>query len=543
MMRPATRNATRPATGTGNGTGAAAVTLPAFVLGETYADNPGTLCTVPIPAAAAAAGINSAMHPSVVYFPNGKSGYKYWMAHSPFKSGIAQHENPNIVASNDGVTWAVPAGATNPIAPLPAGAAYQNDPNLYWDAIDQQFILTWGRVFAANVAQILGMTSPDGLAWSAEFVLNEKNYTAESWGSTAIMRRADGSWMLMAVNNVPATSTIIYATAAATAFAGGEWTGTWSATETCTLDNVITEPWHMDVRRYGAGYVMLLDAADSFNRHQLVFLTSSDGAAWSVDRNNPLAIGWNGDPAFGSHYYKAGFVLGPWFGAGKIGRMWYTNSTMAWMRVADLAAPPASQLGSDYLTAAIDGGGTAPYTIADAFDQADGALHGAAADHGGNWVCTGGMAVEAHKAKWGGGASVAYLSLAANNGVVGMRVAVFPYGGTFSLAARLDKIATPNNYQLVLNYTGSLWRIMVWSGSAWEFLATWAPPAVGDGSYHGTEVIMSFAGAIVKAYLNGRLMAAVTLTETQVANLASNTEVAFSIGDAATRIDRFFAHA
>lgn len=524
--------------------------LAAFVLGSTYADSPGVLCTVPIPAAATAAGILSAMHPSVVYFPQGKGGYTYWMVQSPFRSGIQIHENPNIVASNDGVTWVVPAGVVNPIAPLPAGAIYQNDPALYWDAVDEQFICVWGRILTGGVNyNIMGMTSRDGVAWSAEFILLTKAIAAESWGSTAIMRRHDGLWMLMAVNNVPATSTIIYATAAANAFATGTWAGTWSATRTCTLDHVVSEPWHMDVRHYGSGYVMLLDEVDAFNRHQLLFLTSNDAAAWSIDRSFPYAIGWNGDPAFGSNYYKAGFVLGPWFGDGKIGRMWFTNASMDWIKVTDLAVNPASQLADTYLETAIAGAisHASPYVIGDRFERADGVLTGASSQSGHTWLSyIYGATVAAGKvSKIGANANgTGYLVYGAMDGVVGMRISTFPAAAEVSLSCRSKRAGTgSNSYAIVLNYAGSLWRIMYYVGGSWVYLATWAPAALDDGSYDGTEIVMEFRGLAIRVWMDGRLMASCVIPQAAYDTLAAapNTQVGFTITDSATRIDRFFA--
>lgn len=54
-------------------------------------------------------------HPDVKYFPNGWNGYKYWMVHTPYPYTNDFYENPEVVASNDGVSWEVPEGLSNPI--------------------------------------------------------------------------------------------------------------------------------------------------------------------------------------------------------------------------------------------------------------------------------------------------------------------------------------------------------------------------------------------------------------------------------------------
>jgi hypothetical protein len=511
-----------------------------FAVGQVYADSPGVVCSIPIPAAATAAGVHSAVHPSVVYFPTGKGGYKYWMAHSPFRSGIQEHEDPCIVASNDGVVWEVPAGVTNPIEPK-ATRGYHNDPFLYWDAVDQQFVVLWGAVEdVASQWNLYGKTSTDGIKWSEKFKFNSRTVGTEAWGSCALARRSDGTWILWGVNAVPAPNTIIYATAASNALK----TGAWTPANVCTFNHAIAEPWHMDIRRYGDEYVMLMCTVDSFGRHQLLFLTSNDGAAWSVDRQFPYAIGWNGDSTFGSNYYKAGFVLGPWFGTGNIGRMWYSNSAFDWIKVTDIAAPPASQLTDSFMASAIDGAiaHASPYVIGDRFARADGNLTGSVAASGQTWAhYITGLQIAGGELRTTTGGN-GYLTLGSSDGMVGARFSKLPNAGEFALCCRSKRVgagATP--YQLVLNYTGALYRLQSNTGGAWQVMATWAPAVLGDGSCDGTELLVEFRGKIVKVWMNGRLMAEVTQGQAEYNVLKTQTQVGISITDANTSVDRFFA--
>lgn len=77
-------------------------------------------------------GSGQAVHPSVVYISESFAGYKYWMGITPYPGGNDDYENPSILASNDGVTWAVPDGITNPLAPKPSH--HNSDCCLVWDA-------------------------------------------------------------------------------------------------------------------------------------------------------------------------------------------------------------------------------------------------------------------------------------------------------------------------------------------------------------------------------------------------------------------------
>ena len=92
--------------------------------------------------------IPSAVHPDVLYFPNGMDGYKFWMVYTPYgqaPAGIPPAPNPSmtpdwwwerntLVRSNDGIHWVKTADYTNPlVAPGP------DDWDLYWHA-DPDFV-------------------------------------------------------------------------------------------------------------------------------------------------------------------------------------------------------------------------------------------------------------------------------------------------------------------------------------------------------------------------------------------------------------------
>ncbi|MEE8575653.1 MAG: hypothetical protein V3T31_00215, partial [candidate division Zixibacteria bacterium] len=80
------------------------------------------------------------VHPSILYFPDGYLGYKYWMAYTLW-NGSARRENPHVVVSNDGVTFSLfynsdqTDSLENPLytpeeLSLPA-AAHLSDPDLF----------------------------------------------------------------------------------------------------------------------------------------------------------------------------------------------------------------------------------------------------------------------------------------------------------------------------------------------------------------------------------------------------------------------------
>ncbi|HON36876.1 MAG TPA: hypothetical protein PLY52_11295 [Methanothrix sp.] len=76
-------------------------------------------------------GSGQTVHPSVVYIEGGFAGYKYWMGITPYPNGNDDYENPSLLASNDGITWEVPSGITNPLATKPS--LHNCDPCLVWN--------------------------------------------------------------------------------------------------------------------------------------------------------------------------------------------------------------------------------------------------------------------------------------------------------------------------------------------------------------------------------------------------------------------------
>jgi hypothetical protein len=78
-------------------------------------------------------GSGQACHPDVLYIPGGfgSKRWTYWMACTPYPNKESSFENPEIFASYDGISWAMPDGAQNPLVPTPAGAGDHNsDPDV-----------------------------------------------------------------------------------------------------------------------------------------------------------------------------------------------------------------------------------------------------------------------------------------------------------------------------------------------------------------------------------------------------------------------------
>lgn len=100
-------------------------------------------------------------HPSVKFFPDGFSGFKYWMAYTPYPD--KNYENPTIVCSNNGYDWQTPSGLINPIDNKPSNG-YNSDTELVWNG--NILYCYWRTYYYEKDENVLyRMESNDGIVW------------------------------------------------------------------------------------------------------------------------------------------------------------------------------------------------------------------------------------------------------------------------------------------------------------------------------------------------------------------------------------------
>jgi len=136
-------------------------------------------------------GSGQTVEPTVLYFPRGWGGHSYWMAVSPYPGGNAAFENPSILVSEDGLSWSVPDGLTNPLD-TPADGTLA-DATLVHDSVTNQLWVYYLHEVDADAGpweELLRTTSPDGIHWSPSTrVLEGELFPAES---PSVMRMPQG---------------------------------------------------------------------------------------------------------------------------------------------------------------------------------------------------------------------------------------------------------------------------------------------------------------------------------------------------------------
>lgn len=218
-------------------------------------------------------GSGKSIHPSVVdmvHLTGSKlSGYRWWLADTPYPSYNDNLENPSIFASNDRINWVVPEGVTNPLAldPDGAGPGYNSDVELIWAPEASQLVVYWRDYVPGRTPQMYYRvaTSPDGLAWTVP--TEPLMSMVEPWRSPTIARVAQGDWRMWAFGDELEIDMLTAPTVL----------GPWTRQGPCTLNGGPGTEWHGDVIYHeGVYYGMFGDQPETYA------MTSLDGMAWNV---------------------------------------------------------------------------------------------------------------------------------------------------------------------------------------------------------------------------------------------------------------------
>lgn len=276
-------------------------------------------------------GSGQAVHPDIVYFDTPWNGYTYWMSMQPYPNGNDDYENNSILASNDGQTWVVPDGMTNPMDSKPSPlAAHGADGDLFYDSASDQlwayYIETGG-----GTTYLKRRTSSNGTTWSSETnILSVPDYqfvspSIQKLGSTYYMWYIDTG----AAGCSATSTTLRYRTSSDGV--------TWSSASTASLSQEGTVVWHVDVIYMESlnEYWMLFPAypaGSNCGYADLYFAKSADGINWTTYPRKVLA---NSASNFDSRaIYRSTFLYNE---DTDLFRVWYSgfNSTQWRMAYAE----------------------------------------------------------------------------------------------------------------------------------------------------------------------------------------------------------------
>lgn len=268
-------------------------------------------------------GSGSVTHPSVRYVEGGWNGYPYWMAFTPYPNGSEKHEDPNIVASTDGLTWVVPNGLVNPLDDqVGKPSPYNSDTHLTWGP-NGEMVCLWRMVDRPNGGQevLKWRTSTDGVTWTEarEIYRIPLGLPYSSFVAPSLHWMGD-KWRLYGVSTNPIPNKMVY-------FETSDrvpTTASWSEPVTCSVGPQFPDRdwWHIDIQPDpdGGWYGTMNDVRRGkagVDGH-LYLMRSADGLEWEV---SPVPL----VPQIGATHnslYKSS-VLARGSGPGRAYDVWY----------------------------------------------------------------------------------------------------------------------------------------------------------------------------------------------------------------------------
>lgn len=245
-------------------------------------------------------GSGQAVHPGIVRFPAPWHGFQYWMVVTPYPYSDKKLEDPSILASNDGRSWRVPEGLTNPVA-LPTTAFLADGDLLYDPATDQLWLYYVEQNVGAHT-RVLRKTSADGVHWSAEEqVINAPDYELVS---PSVEKIGDRFYM-WSVNSGPVGSCAETMKIEMRTSPDGR---NWSVPQPVSIPTPGYRIWHIeviDVPAKGEKWMLATASALSVScvRQTIqLFAKSADGINWETFNQVALSTGTGWD---NSHIYRS----------------------------------------------------------------------------------------------------------------------------------------------------------------------------------------------------------------------------------------------
>lgn len=241
-------------------------------------------------------GSGEATHPSIVFTNDGFCGYKWWLGITPYPGSQDEFEDPQILVSNDGITFDYFPGCPNPLDKLTAADIASGAHNCDIDLclVDDTMYCFWlyapgdGAGHPDHNSSILyERHTTDGVNWSEKnAILTNSEFETDHhfFASPAFVYEPDSEkWKMWFVSDVKVDGNDrVWYTECASDFTG------WTEPVTVSFgNNVLVKIWHLDViktaSRYelvGCGYQLIDGYTDGWNHQRLFFTYSPDGLYW-----------------------------------------------------------------------------------------------------------------------------------------------------------------------------------------------------------------------------------------------------------------------
>lgn len=252
-------------------------------------------------------GSGQAVHPDVLYTPDGWNGYKYIMCYTPYPYQNVDYENPSIAGSNDGIHWYNFTDCPNPVIAQPP-VGFNTDPNI---ALINNTLYLFNRYCMnedGSGSQIFWTSCTNPNSWTTPTLTDLPDIISPSF-------HYDGSvWHCWATANYHSKSRNFM-----------HYTSTnminWAVNGTVSLSIPGYIISHGNVKPIDGGYEALISAIPTNNSRTiyLFYQKSPDGLVWELTTGNPVlcpsASSWDNYEIYESCLLKFGDMYKVWYSA------------------------------------------------------------------------------------------------------------------------------------------------------------------------------------------------------------------------------------
>ena len=260
-----------------------------------------------------------AVHPDVVYVPEGWNGYKYWMSVSPFPNQDAKYEDPHVWASSDGYSWVAPG--KNPVVPLvdPNDCEYSDADLIFVNGTMYMYYRLNNKnntpAYDNDETTVYRISSTDGVSWSQPEKTSLQNILPSGDLASPAVLFENGNWYMFYVNTI-ARKIVRMASSD-----GVNWANSRDIFSMATA-------WHLNVVKIGDLYMLIVNEGTA-DGSKIFIYTSGDMTNWT-NRGvllSPSVSGWDSTRLYRASVVVEGEKFRLWYSAyeGGLGRTGYTE--------------------------------------------------------------------------------------------------------------------------------------------------------------------------------------------------------------------------
>ena len=490
-------------------------------------------------------GSGQTVHPSVVYAPQGWNGYPYWLLITGYAGTNSALENPHLLVSQDGSTWANPPGLTNPIKAQPAGG-FNSDPQLVLagDTLYCFYRSTIGASASPTKDGFYLQTTQDGVTFTPEQVVWESP-SPTTYGLVApgiVFDPASGTWTIWAVQYIGARSVV--------RMTADSPTGPWSDPQTVTGITVPAgrEPWHIHVHEDGGEFVMFFadSPAGTSTAGNIYRAVSRDGLTWTTDPDATL-VGNNGSQVAGYAKWDGGLyrpsAIPATVGDAAGYRLWYSGTFQNVWRTGhtDIRLTTADADSAGVTGAAL---GVSPWLAGDVMNRADNPASAGDLSSGQTWVSTTGTMGVIGRALYTATAANtnALIDIGTPDVDIAVTLSALSSGGDWLVArAGAGSLGHVAFLQFGTNSTATAWEMRAFDNPNGIPVTTLGATIGAHAPAAGDRIRLVVKGARARGFVNGLKLWDVDLSA--FPGLASNTRVGVQTAKVTTRFREFTARA